>query len=83
MPVNPIGPWTELAHRITDGLDVTLLWNAPTDAVRVVVADRLSPAGFAFEPPPAHALTAFRHPFAYVRPDVPGFRDVERTLLER
>ena len=55
----------ELDHRRSDGIEVTLLWNARTKAVSVSVVEERSAAGFQFEVPPADALDAFHHPYAY------------------
>jgi hypothetical protein len=54
----------ELDHRASDGIDVRLLWNAETKAVLVSVTER-DGAGFEFQVPPADALQAFHHPYAY------------------
>lgn len=59
----------ELDQRITDGVDVRLLWNSLTDRVSVTVEDQQT--GEFFEVPvvdPADALIAFRHPYAYASP---------------
>ena len=56
----------ELDQRITDGIDVRLLWNSVTDGVSVAVEDQLT--GEFFELPvvdPSDALIAFHHPYAY------------------
>ena len=55
----------ELDHRKSDGIEVTLLWNARTKAVLVSVVEERSAASFQFEVPPANALDAFHHPYAY------------------
>jgi hypothetical protein len=54
----------ELDHRASDGIDVRLLWNAETKAVLVSVAER-DGTSFEFQVPPADALQAFHHPYAY------------------
>jgi hypothetical protein len=58
----------ELAYRSGSGLEVSLLWFEAKRCVTVRVFD--SRTGDRFEIPvePEDALTAFRHPFAYVRP---------------
>ena len=56
----------ELAHRINDGIDVTLMWHPAEDRVTVTVID--IKAGEAFEiavPQGERALDVFEHPFAY------------------
>ena len=55
----------ELDRRQSDGIEVTLLWNARTKAVSVSVVEERSAASFQFEVPPAAALDAFHHPYAY------------------
>ena len=55
----------ELDHRKSDGIAVTLLWNARTKAVYVSVVEERSGASFQFDVPPADALDAFHHPYAY------------------
>ena len=37
--VTPIAPLRELAHRSSNGVDVTMLWDPATDQVRVAVVD--------------------------------------------
>ncbi len=55
----------ELDHRKSDGIEVTLLWNARTKAVLVSVVEERSAASFQFEVPADNALDAFHHPYAY------------------
>ncbi len=55
----------ELARRGGDGLEVTLLWSARSGAVFVCVEDEHDGGGFHFAVDGAHALDAFRHPYAY------------------
>jgi hypothetical protein len=56
----------ELAHRENDGLEVRLIWVQPTDEVLLSVLDtRHAQLHEAFVPP-ARALDAFQHPFAYL-----------------
>jgi hypothetical protein len=54
----------ELDHRAGDGIEVTLLWNTETNGVSVLVGEQEGNS-FQFEVPPADALEAFHHPFAY------------------
>lgn len=54
----------ELDHRVGDGIEVRLLWNADTKDVLVSVAER-DGFGFEFQVPPTEALDAFHHPYAY------------------
>jgi hypothetical protein len=57
--------WIDLADRESDGLEVTLLWSAPTGRVKVLVEDAKSEETFELDVPQADALAAFHHPFAY------------------
>jgi hypothetical protein len=64
--------WTttirELDHRTSDGIDVTLLWDARSDRVSVAVVDERSGESFELDVPGCDALYAFNHPYAYPRP---------------
>jgi hypothetical protein len=64
-PQEPSILMRELDRRKSDGIEVTLLWNARTKAVFVSVVEERSAASFQFEVPPADALDAFHHPYAY------------------
>jgi hypothetical protein len=55
----------ELAHRSSDGIDVTLFWRPDTDDLMVCVSDQRRGAYFELEPDATHALDAFHHPYAY------------------
>jgi hypothetical protein len=55
----------ELDRRTGDGIEVRLLWYPHTDRVVVAVEDTRRSETFAFEVDGAHALEAFRHPFAF------------------
>jgi hypothetical protein len=57
----------ELDHRKTDGIDVTLLWDADANRVSVAVIDERSGEMFELDVPGADALYAFNHPYAYPR----------------
>ena len=54
----------ELDHRRADGIEVTLLWNAETNGVFISVMEREGNT-LEFQVPPAQALDAFHHPYAY------------------
>ena len=60
----------ELDHRTSDGIDVTLLWNARSNRVSIAVVDERSGEGFHLGVPGPDALHAFNHPYAYIRGDV-------------
>jgi hypothetical protein len=56
----------ELDHRSTDGLEVTLLWDAATDVASVAVVD--TKIGETFEVVVGerdNALDVFNHPYAF------------------
>jgi hypothetical protein len=55
----------ELARRMSDGLEIVLLWHPANDAVSVSVADEHTGHSVAFPVPSARALDAFHHPFVY------------------
>ena len=55
----------ELDHRVSDGIDVTLLWNSRTDRVCIAVGEERTGAFFELEVDPADALFAFHHPYVY------------------
>ena len=58
----------ELDHRSSDDIEVTLLWSARTNRVFVLVLEQRTEALFHFEVPPAEALAAFHHPYAWAEP---------------
>jgi hypothetical protein len=65
-------PPRELAHRINDGLEVTLVWHQQQDELVVTVRDQRLGVSFQIRPEHHLALDAFYHPFSYARPsDVP------------
>jgi hypothetical protein len=55
----------ELAHRATDGVEVTLFWNRITNRLTVVVDDARSGDLFELVVTAQNALDAFNHPYAY------------------
>jgi len=58
----------ELAHRVSAGIDVTLIWVHANDedrAVVVCVCDMRDGAYFEIQPEPDRALEVYYHPFAY------------------
>jgi hypothetical protein len=65
MTPNPDPAIRELDHRVSDGIDVRLLWNSRTDDVSVVVVDGRTGEVFQLAVDPAHATQAFQHPYAY------------------
>ena len=55
----------ELAHRTTNGIDVTLLWTRSTNTVAVAVIDTHSGEELEFEVDGRFALDTFNHPYAH------------------
>jgi hypothetical protein len=55
----------ELAQRRSGADEVLLLWHPETDRVELSVRDWLTGCGFRVEIPPANAIDAFYHPYAY------------------
>ena len=66
----------ELDTRHSSGLEVILFWRSGTDKLSVSVHDASGSDGFELEVDPAHALDAFRHPYAYAAAADPSFADV-------
>ena len=55
----------ELAHRTSDGIEVTLFWSQATNRVTIAVLDSHSDEGLEFDVDGSAALDAFKHPYAY------------------
>ena len=55
----------ELAHRVDDGIHVTLWWHPVDESVSIAVDDRRTGEQFELPVPGEQALYAFRHPFAF------------------
>jgi hypothetical protein len=58
-------PYRELAHRVNDGLEVSLFWQKLTDELTVTVSDAGSGAYFKLAAAPDQALDVFNHPYAH------------------
>jgi hypothetical protein len=67
--ITPKSAVRELDYRTNDRIEVRLLWSSSNDSVSVSVDDTRYGESFQFEVAPAHALEAFRHPFAYAGND--------------
>lgn len=66
MTTNRTAELRELDHRISDGIDVRLLWRPSDDRVLVAVDDTKTGESFAIEVgSDQRALDVFHHPFAY------------------
>jgi hypothetical protein len=55
----------ELAHRASDGIEITLFWSEPCNQVTITVLDTRSHEALEFEVAGSTALDAFNHPYAY------------------
>jgi hypothetical protein len=55
----------ELAHRASNGVEVSLVWSQSTNSVSVEVFDAHTDERFEFEVAGSDALDAFNHPYAY------------------
>ncbi len=55
----------ELAHRSTDGIEVSLFWSKPSNRVTIELVDGRIDERLEFEVAHEKALDAFRHPYAY------------------
>jgi hypothetical protein len=65
MPATAFTNRRELAHRTSDGIEVSLLWSKPSNQVTVAVLDTRSDTALEFEVDGSAALDAFNHPYAY------------------
>ena len=68
MTEQPTTEWTELAHRVNHGIDVTLVWihRNGVDETLVSVYDAHEGAYFEIRAEPDRAHDVYRHPFAYL-----------------
>jgi len=55
----------ELAHRVSNGIEVSLFWGPASGEVVVEVVDHSSEHFFELSVPSERALDAFHHPYAY------------------
>ena len=73
MTTNSTAELRELDHRVSDGIDVRLLWRQHDDRVLVAVSDVKTGEAFTLEVgPDQRALDVFHHPFAYAGSRRPG-----------
>lgn len=56
----------ELAHRASNGIEVSLFWDKVGDTLTLEVYDAKLEQYFEIEVPRDRALDAFHHPFAYI-----------------
>ena len=59
------GTLRELDRRLSNGIDVSLLWDERDNSVMVSVVDIRSGESFDLEASPDNALDVFRHPYAH------------------
>ena len=55
----------ELAHRVADGVEISLLWDEGDGSLRVIVVDPRAGTAFEVAAPSDNALDVFYHPYAY------------------
>jgi hypothetical protein len=55
----------ELAHRIADGIEITLFWHQAANALGLEVRDWRTGEMLALDVEPHSALEAFNHPYPY------------------
>ena len=58
---------SELAHRVTSCVEVTLLWRKLDNAITLRLVDVATGIEFEFGVRPEDALDAFNHPYTYLR----------------
>ena len=56
----------ELAHRVTSGVEVTLLWRKLDNVLTLRLVEIATGIEFEFGVRPEDALDAFNHPYAYL-----------------
>jgi len=69
----------ELAHRSSDGIEVTLFWTKRSNRVTIAVLDTRSGEALEFEADGSAALDAFNHPYAYAA--APEVRNLTTELV--
>jgi hypothetical protein len=55
----------ELAHRTSDGIEVSLFWTKSSNRITIAIIDTRSDEALEFEVDGSLALDAFNHPYAY------------------
>ena len=56
----------ELAHRVNNGIEVSLFWHKVGDVLSLEVYDVKTDEFFELEVPRDRAMDAFHHPYAYL-----------------
>ena len=65
MASNAASLYRELAHRVSDGIEILLVWHEGTDELLVSVSDERSGDYFELTAGPDQALDVFNHPYAH------------------
>jgi hypothetical protein len=73
----------ELAHRTSDGIEVTLFWSKASNKVTIAVVDSHSDEALEFEVGASAALDAFKHPYAYAATPQVRALAATRTSVDR
>jgi hypothetical protein len=69
----------ELAHRISNGIEVSLFWTKVGNTLTVEVFDTTNDEFFSIDVPGDRALDAFHHPYAYLTASQAG-RELDELL---
>jgi hypothetical protein len=69
MTATAINELRELAHRTSDGIEVTMFWTKRSNRVTIVVVDTRFGGAVEFEVAGSTAIDAFNHPYAYAPGD--------------
>jgi len=69
----------ELAHRISNGVEVSLFWTKVGNTLTVEVFDTTNDEFFSIDVPGDRALDAFHHPYAYLASSQAG-RELDELL---
>ena len=73
-------PTRELAHRVSDSVEVTLLWSERDGRLAVTVFDGATGVLVELEAPRERALDVFHHPFFYMGFTTPAFSRAEVSV---
>jgi hypothetical protein len=65
--IGRVSPISELAHRYSSDVEVTLYWERRLGSLWVLVTERRSGHTARVDATPRNALDVFHHPFAYAR----------------
>jgi hypothetical protein len=73
--LTPPGTLRELDRRMSDGIDVSLLWDEGANRLVVSVFDVRSGEAFSLDASPEKALEVFHHPYAHAFHSVLAMRE--------